>query len=219
MEIKYVGHSSFLIKTKNARVLTDPFDPKAVGLKFPKTETDIVTISHNHDDHSHMGQVVGAEGAMPLVIDMPGEFESRGVRIFGFSSFHDDKKGEERGENNLYKIEAEGISILHCGDLGVVLDDSVVDAIGDVDILMVPTGGLYTINSAQAVELVKKVEPSIVIPMHFKRDGINEKVFGSLEPIEEFLKKLGAENVAPVPKLVIKNEEMADEMKVIVLSI
>ena len=219
MDIKYVGHSSFLIKTKNARVLTDPFDPKAVGLKFPKTETDIVTISHKHDDHNYLGQVVGPEGTDPLVIDMPGEFESRGVRIFGFASFHDDKKGEERGENNLYKIEAEGISILHCGDLGVVLEDSVVEAIGEVDIILVPTGGVYTINSAQAAELIKKVEPSIVIPMHFNREGLNEKTFGSLEPVSEFLKKFGAENVVPIPKLVIKKEEMADEMKIVVLSI
>lgn len=219
MEIKYIGHSSFLIKTKTAKVVTDPFDPKMVGLKFPKTEGDIVTVSHGHDDHNQHQQVVTVEGKSPLVFDMPGEFESKGVRIFGFRSFHDDKKGEERGENTLYKIEAEGISVLHCGDLGFVPDDSFIDSIGDVDILMVPVGGFYTIDPEAASQLVKKVEPAIVIPMHYNQPGLDQKAFGQLVPVTEFTKKFGIENVVPVPKLVVKKEEMEEEMKIVVLSV
>src|SRR6476469_4622663 len=114
MDIKYMGHASFFLKTKNSRVVMDPFDPK-IGLKFPKTEADIVTISHHHSDHDFLGQVSGE----PLVIDWPGEFEKQEVRISGFSSFHDKQKGAERGPDTLYKVEADGISVLHCGDLGL----------------------------------------------------------------------------------------------------
>lgn len=219
MEIKYIGHSSFLIKTKTAKVVTDPFDPKMVGLKFPKTEADIVTISHGHNDHNHMAQVVTAEGKTPLVFEMPGEFESKGVRIFGFRSFHDDKRGADRGENILYKIEAEGVSILHCGDLGFVPEDSFIDSIGDVDILMVPVGGTFTIDPEAAAQLIKKVEPAMVIPMHYNQPGLDQKNFGQLVAVTEFTKKFGIENLAPLPKLVYKKEEMEQEMKIVVLSI
>lgn len=219
MEIKYLGHSSFLIKTKNAKIVTDPFDPKMTGIKFPKIEADIVTISHQHKDHNQSDSVITVEGKSPLVVDMPGEFESKGVRIFGFRSFHDDKKGEERGENTLYKIESEGVSVLHCGDLGFVPEDSFIDSMGDVDVLLVPTGGFFTIDAEAAAQLIKKVEPAIVIPMHYNHSGLDQKNFGQLAGVEDFAKKFGIETVTPLPKLVVKKEEMEDEMKIVVLSI
>lgn len=215
MDIKYFGHSSFYIKTKNSRLITDPFDPKAVGLKFPKTEADAVTISHQHDDHNFMGQIAGS----PLVIDWPGEYEKGGVRIFGYKSFHDKKKGAERGENNLYKIESEGISILHCGDLGLIPDDEFIDEIGEVHILMVPTGGFFTINSAEAVELVHKIEPLMVIPMHYNDPRLNQESFGKLSPLAEFFTKLGMEQPEAVPKLSLKKEDLGEALKVVVMEI
>lgn len=214
MDIKYFGHSSFFIRTKNAKIVTDPFDPKMVGLKFSKTEADIVTLSHQHSDHNYLQGISGN----PLIIDMPGEFEKNGARIFGYKSFHDKKKGDERGENILYKIEEE-ISVLHCGDLGVVLDDSFIDQMGEIDVLMVPVGGFYTIDSTEAVELVKKVEPSIVIPMHYGNPKMNPSLKEKLSPIGDFLKKIGAENVVPVPKLTVKKEGLEEEMKVVVMEI
>ncbi|MBI5126968.1 MBL fold metallo-hydrolase [Candidatus Roizmanbacteria bacterium] len=220
MEIKYLGHASFLIKTKTAKVVTDPYDSEMVGMKFPKVEADIVTVSHHHHDHDQTDLIpLPPTGAPPLIIDMAGEFEKMGVRVFGYKSFHDDKKGEERGENILYKFEAEGISVLHCGDLGFVPDDSFLDSIGDVDILLVPTGGFFTVDSSQAAELVKKIEPSIVIPMHFNQPKLNQKNFGQLEKVEEFTKKFGLEKPVPLPKLVYKKEEIEEEMKVVVLEI
>ena len=215
MEIKYLGHASFLIKTKTAKIVTDPYDPEMVGLKFPKTEADIVTVSHHHLDHDRANLVMGA----PLIIDMPGEFEKMGMRVFGFQSYHDKTKGSERGENILYKFEAEGISILHCGDLGVIPEESFLETIGEVDILMVPVGGFYTIDSDEAVQLVKKTEPAIVIPMHYNHPKLNQKNFGQLTEVNEFTKKFGIENLAPIPKLIYKKEEMEQEMKVVVLEI
>jgi len=209
MDIKYLGHSSFFIKGREAKLVTDPFDPKITGLKFPKTEADIVTISHHHKDHDNIEQISGN----PLIIDWPGQFERKGVRVTGFKSFHDKKQGSERGDNIFYRIE-DDLSVLHCGDLGFVPDDKFLDEIGEIDILLVPVGGTYTIDAGEAIQLIKKVEPTIVIPMHFQTPGLKE-----LAPISEFLKKIGAENVVPVPKLTVKKEELEEEMKVVVMEI
>jgi len=212
MEIKYLAHSSFLIKTKEAKVIMDPFDPKFVGLKFSKQEADIITISHEHKDHSHTELIEGN----PLILTWPGQFEKKGVRVWGFSSFHDKAEGKERGENVLYKIESEGISILHCGDLGMILTDTQVDEIGDVDVLMVPVGGKFSLTSDEAIQLIKKVEPSIVIPMHYGRPDL---AIEGLAPLDEFLKKMGVEPSEPLEKLVVKKEdfEVDQAMRVVVL--
>ena len=219
MEIKYLGHSSFLIKTKTAKIVTDPFDPEMVGLKFSKTEADIVTISHGHKDHNQFKNVSGINGVSPLMIDMPGEFEKMGIRIFGFQTFHDKTNGSERGENIMYKFESEGMSLLHCGDLGMVPEESFLETIGEVDVLLVPVGGFYTIDSDEAVSLVKKIEPSIVIPMHYKTEKSSNASESKLTGVSEFTKKFGLDNPIPVSKFVYKKEETEQEMKVVVLEI
>jgi len=215
MEIKYFGHSSFLIKTKKTRVITDPFDPQIVGLKFPKVEADIVTISHQHQDHNRSDLVLGS----PTVFDWPGEFEKMSVRIFGFNSYHDKEKGAKRGENIIFKIEAEGITVVHCGDLGLVPDNNFLEKIGNVDILLVPVGGFYTIDASEAYDLVKKIEPVIVIPMHYNNSKLNQKFFSNLTLVEEFTKKFGIEKPEVIPKFVYKKEEEKEEMRVVVLEI
>lgn len=212
MEIKYLAHSSFLVKTKDAKLVTDPFDPSFVGLKFPKQEADIVTISHAHKDHSHTELIDGS----PLILTWPGQFEKKGVRIWGYRSYHDKVEGKERGEVILYKFESEGISLLHCGDLGVIPSDALLDEIGDVHVLMVPVGGKYALNADEAMQLIKKIEPSIVIPMHYGREGL---AIEGLAPLDEFLKKMGITAPEAVDKLVIKKEDFtADQaMKVVVM--
>jgi len=211
MDIKYFGVSSFLIKSKDAKLVTDPFD-SYIGYKLPKTDANIVTVSHGHKDHNNVSAVDGN----PLVINMPGEFEKNEIRVFGFQSSH----GGDRGENILYKIEADGLSVLHCGDLGIVPEEKFIESIGDVDILMVPVGGTYTLNAEQAVELIKRVEPSIVIPMHYNYPKLDQKEYGGkLAPVSEFLKKMDRENIVPISKLAVKKEELLEEMKVIVLEV
>ncbi len=214
MKIKYLGHASFLLRFKTAKLITDPFDPKMVGLPFPRQEADIVTISHQHEDHNRADLVKGE----PLVIDLPGEYEKKGVRIKGFLTYHDKKKGAERGENIIFKIESEGISILHCGDLGHVLSDEQVEALGKVDILLVPVGGFYTIEPEEAVELVNKIEPAIVIPMHYNHEKLNQKVFSALKPVEKFLELMGGgERVKDLSLL--KSDLEGREKEVIVLEL
>lgn len=215
MDIKYFGHASFLIKGKSASVITDPFDPKMVGLKFPSVSSDIVTISHQHEDHNQ-SQLVSDS---PLVITHAGEYEKQGVRIMGISVFHDNKHGTERGKNILYKIEIDDISILHCGDLGHQLSDEVVEELGSIDILMVPVGGVYTITVKEACEVVGDIEPSIVIPMHYNDPQLNQKVFGGMTPVADFINALGVTPAPPEKKLSVKKESLTEEMKVVVLDI
>lgn len=217
MEIIYLGHSSFLIKTKRARVVTDPFDPQMVGFKFPKIEADVVTVSHHHHDHDRSDLVTGE----PLVIDLPGQFEKQGVKITGYLSFHDKSQGAERGENILFKLVSENISVLHCGDLGAILKDNFLDRIGNVDLLMIPVGGFYTISPQEAVQLVRKIEPAIVLPMHYNQSNLNQREFSHLAPLDVFLKEMNLNgNLSHLDKLVIKKTDLPEEgTKVVVLTI
>lgn len=214
MQLKYLGHSSFLIKSKDAKVVTDPFDPKAVGLKFSKQEADIVTLSHGHADHNHIAGV----SAEALIVDWPGEYEKMGVRISGFATYHDQEKGAQRGENTIFKIEADEVSILHCGDLGHVLTDELVDEIGDVDILLIPVGGFYTIDSEEALKVIQKIEPAIIIPMHFNREGLDQKGYGQLTGLDEFIKVYGSAPAETLDVLNIKKDDVPEETKFIVLN-
>lgn len=214
MDITYLGHSSFKIKTKTATVITDPFDPKIVGLKYPGLEGDIVTVSHEHADHNAVDKVTGVK----KVVKGPGEYEISGVSILGFPSYHDNKKGEERGKNTVYVFEADGLRIAHLGDLGHLLDDDMVSEMGPIDILMVPAGGSFTITPKEAVEVCSKIDPYFIIPMHYNIPEINQEQFANLEPKETFLKEIGM-TVEILPKFSIKKEDIIDNQstKVIVL--
>lgn len=215
MEIKYLGHASFLIKGKTTSVVADPFDPKMTGLKFPKVSADIVTVSHDHPDHNQSKLVEGS----PFVIASPGEYEKQGVRIFGAGVFHDKKQGAERGRNTLFKIEIDGVSVLHCGDLGHVLSEELLEELGKIDILLIPTGGVYTIDARDACAIVRKIEPAIVIPMHYQNPLLNQKVFGALAPPTDFIQAMGVAMPEGLKKLTVKAEELGDGMKVVILEI
>lgn len=214
MDIIYLGHSSFKIKTRSSTVITDPFDPQMVGLKYSGVEGEIVTVSHDHADHNASAKVSGIK----KVINGPGEYEISGVSIMGFPSFHDDKSGGERGKNTIYVIEADGLRIVHLGDLGHALSDELVDEIGDVDVLMIPVGGTFTIGPKEATEIVSKIEPYFVIPMHYKVPGLNPANFDKLEPVETFLKESGLTS-EQMPKFSLKKEDILEDQntKVIVL--
>lgn len=212
MDITYIGHSSFRIKGKHASLITDPFDPKMVGLKFTSVKADIVTISHEHKDHNMPGLVKDVK----RIISGPGEYEVSGISLIGIQTYHDDKKGEERGKNTVYIIEIDGIRICHLGDLGHKLKESIVNALGDIDILMVPVGGHFTIGPKIAVEVVQAIEPSITIPMHYKTSKLAES-FNKLEGVDPFLKELGLP-VEKMDKLTVGKNDIGEDQKVVVLS-
>ncbi|HUV72085.1 MAG TPA: MBL fold metallo-hydrolase [Clostridia bacterium] len=213
MEITYLGHSSFKIKTKAATVVTDPFAPEMTGFKFPKTEAEIVTVSHQHKDHNNVAGV----GGQPFVVSIPGEYEVKGISIFGYPSFHDSQSGRERGPNNIYVFEAEDLRLAHLGDLGVLPAAEVMEEISGVDVLMVPVGGIFTLGPKEAAELVSKIEPLIVLPMHYKQPGISQESFGKLAEVKDFLTELGTEEAERLEKLSISKSKLPEETKVIVL--
>jgi L-ascorbate metabolism protein UlaG (beta-lactamase superfamily) len=213
MEIKYLGHSSFCIKGKSATVVTDPFSQEATGLKFPKhIEANLVTVSHHHADHNATDEVDGS----PFVIDGPGEYDVKGVSVIGFPSFHDAQKGLERGLNTMYRIEMDGLSMVHLGDLGHMLSTEEVELLDGVDILFVPVGGIYTIDAAIAKAITTEIEPKIVIPMHYMREGLDTRAFAGLSPVSNFLKELGKEEVPAVAKLSITREKLPELMQVVI---
>lgn len=212
MDITYFGHSSFRLRGKTATVVTDPYSAD-IGLKFPRhIEADIVTVSHDHRDHNAVEQIEGN----PFVIRGPGEYEIKGIGVVGFSVFHDEQKGALRGKNTIYRIEVDGVSIVHLGDLGHMLTSEEVEALDGVNVLMVPVGGLHTIDAAKASHLINEIEPSIVIPMHYGRPELNQKIFSTLAPLSVFLKEIGKESIAPIPKLAISKDKLPAEMQVVV---
>ena len=212
MDITYLGHSSFKLKGRSASLITDPFSSDMVGIKFPKNSAEIVTISHQHEDHNN----IAAISDIKKIIDGPGEYEISGVSVIGVSVYHDDKKGAERGKNTIYIIEMDEVRSVHLGDIGHTLSEDIIEELGTVDILMIPVGGVYTINSTQAAEMVRAIEPNIVIPMHYKVDGMNESTFGNLAKLEEFMDQVNL-TVEKLDKLSVKKSELTDDKKVVVL--
>lgn len=212
MDITYLGHSSFRLKGKTASLITDPFDPQMVGFSYPKVEADIVTVSHEHADHNRTDLVKN----VAKTVSGPGEYEIKGVSIIGIPSFHDNKKGSLRGANTIYVIEMDKLRLVHLGDLGHKLSGDIFSDFGEIDVLVVPVGGEYTIGVSDAVEVVQEVEPEIVIPMHYKMPGMDEKTFGKLSKVDEFLNQVGMA-VERTDKLSLKKENLFGDQKVVVL--
>jgi L-ascorbate metabolism protein UlaG (beta-lactamase superfamily) len=200
MEITYIGHSCFKIKGKETSIVIDPYDSK-IGYKLPKLEADVLLVSHPHFDHSNVSGVSNYK----LLIDTPGEYETKGVFINGFQTSHDDKEGGERGSNTIYLIELEGIKILHLGDLGHALEQATLEKIDSVDILMVPVGGKFTIDAGLAAKVISSIEPGIVIPMHYQTADLTG--VEGLAGLDEFLDEMGVENnIKKLDKLKITNK-------------
>ncbi|MBZ9578041.1 MBL fold metallo-hydrolase [Patescibacteria group bacterium] len=216
MNITWYGQSCFQIssaqgKNNHVSIIIDPFGGD-IGLKLPrKLEADVVLVSHDHFDHNNIKAVSG----QPLVIKGPGEYEIKGVFVQGISGFHDNSQGAKRGNVTIYTIETEGMRMCHLGDLGQKeLSSDQLDKIGEVDILMIPVGGIYTIDAGEAIKVMAQIEPKITIPMHYQIPKLKIK----LEGIGKFLKALGIKSLEPLPKLSIRKKDISsEEAKIIVL--
>ncbi len=164
MLIEYIGHACFYIVTKDGtRIIIDPYDT-SIGLAPVKKEADIALITHHHYDHDFLGGVSGS----PVVIDMAGEQDAHGVKIRGRQIPHDDADGGKRGMVTCYTIKADGMNVLHMGDVGCMPDDAFFDWAGTVDIAMLPIGGVYTVDAGGALAILEKLDANITIPMHYK---------------------------------------------------
>ena len=179
MKIKWFGQSCFMITSENGtKVLTDPFK-KMLGYKLPEIEANIVSTSHEHGDHNNINAVKSSF----VHINELGEFSEDGIEIKGVETFHDKFSGSKRGKNTVYNFKIDEINICHCGDLGHILSSNQIEEIGNVDILLLPVGGLATINAFDAAQVIKQLNPTIVIPMHYRTKalGLIGYIFGTVD--------------------------------------
>ncbi len=178
MQITWYGHSCFLLTSESGySILTDPCDPET-GYELHDLVCDAVTISHEHHDHNCLAIVAGS----PEIMRTPGEFLAGEIPVTGFSSYHDDAKGTNRGENVVFLYQIDGLKVLHLGDLGHMLSDDVIEKIGDVDVLLAPIGGVFTLNAKMATELADRLHAKVLIPMHYKTPALHFNIEG-LEPL------------------------------------
>jgi len=220
MEITYLGHSCFKLKNKEGMTLVmDPFKSENVGLPFAKEVSDIVTISHSHDDHSAVENVTGpVTRQSTFVIDKEGEYEIGGVEITVSKMYHDKVEGAERGKNLIVQIRMDGVNILHLGDLGHKLSESQIEKLGSVDVLMAGVGGKTALEIDEMMELIKEIQPSFVIPMHYKVAGISSE-YADRNTLEQFLDKnkflVAGE---PVHKIKVDEGSLPDDTQVLIMN-
>ena len=231
MKITWFGQACFLIESDGTAgsadrlaIITDPYDPK-IGLTLPDNLcADVVTVSHQHMDHNN----ISAIGGNPTVIStsLPigtKPVEIKDVTIVGIDSFHDNEGGKKRGKNIIFKFAIsdennDRIVFAHLGDLGHVLNDDQLRQLvgtGNIDILMIPVGGTYTIDAAVAVKVVHQIQPKIIIPMHYGIQGLGFP----LDPVGMFTEKLAkpikTEDILKISKTSL--DAMEKEAEVVVL--
>jgi len=208
MEITWLGHSCFRIKGAQATVITDPYSPD-LGYSLGKPAAYIVTVSHQHPGHSYVQGI----GNQPRVISGPGEYEISGILIIGMATFHDGEGGKKRGKNTVYLIEVDDLVVCHLGDLGHVLSIQQVEEIGNVDVLLVPVGGVSTISANTAAAIVRQLEPKVVIPMHYKTPVLKRE----LETVDRFLKEMGVKDFTSRSRLTLNKTSLPISTQVLLL--
>jgi len=178
-------------------------------LILTKFGADIVLISHDHKDHSNINAVKGTNlSPEPFVISGPGEYEIKGVMIYGIPAFHDDKQGEDRGEITMFLIETEGVWLAHLSDLGQKsLENGQLEQLQSVDVLMIPVGGTFTIDAKEASKIISQVEPRVIIPMHYNLPGLKL----DLDSVDKFIKEEGINPEEVEGKLKITKKDLPNE--------
>lgn len=213
MNIQYYGHSCFKITTKPAGrgqqdvvIFLDPFDKK-IGLRPPQGQADLVLVSHEHFDHNNVEALKGE----PAIINIPGEYSVKGVNIIGLTSEHGPTS--DMVPNTIYILDSEDLKICHLGDLGTDLNEKQIEEIDGVDVLMIPVGGNYTIDAKKAAEIIKKIEPAIIIPMHYKMSGTTADIVDE----KKFCAEMGNCPKEKVSKLNLKKKDLEGKSMEIVL--
>lgn len=209
MKIKWFGHACFLISSdKEIKIVTDPFDG-TVGYELPDTEANIVSTSHEHYDHNNSDIFKGT----PVLVRGAGKVNINGIEVTGVETFHDQKGGKKRGLNTVFKFRVDGLNVCHLGDLGHVLTPEQVKELGDVDILLAPVGGIYTIDYVGALKVMDILKPAITIPMHYKTKDLKFELDG----VDKFLKTVGEYKKVDGSVLEINEGTIGDYPKVVVL--
>jgi len=211
MIITWLGQSAFKIQDKigsdGVTVITDPYG-KETGLKMPNLEADIVTMSHGNNKEVLRGN--------PFLIDCAGEYDTKGVMVEGIDSFHGEEKAGIYDSNVIYRIDIDDMTIVHLGDLDRVLEDNQLEKLAGTDILLIPVGGKTTLDAKKAIEVISQIEPRIVIPMHYKTEGLMGE---ELDPVEKFVKELGVQPSYEEKLKISKKDLPQEDMELVILSI
>jgi len=209
MKIKWLGHASFLITSDaGTKIITDPYVTGGdLSYGQIKESADIVTVSHDHADHNNVAAVQGS----PKVVR--GTVEVKGIKFKGIPTYHDDAGGRQRGKNTIFCFEVDGIRVCHLGDLGHRLNDSQVAELGEIDVLLIPVGGFFTIDAKLAGQLCDRLKPKVIIPMHFKNDRCAFPIAG----VDEFLRGKKEVSRLDASQVEFKAGELPPSTKVIVL--
>jgi L-ascorbate metabolism protein UlaG (beta-lactamase superfamily) len=209
MKIKHLAHAAFLITAADGtRIVTDPYTKgPGMGHQAISETADIVTVSHEHGDHNNVAAIKGN----PTVLR--ADAEVKGIKFRTVAANHDDKGGSQRGKNTIFCFEVDGISLCHCGDLGHELTTDQVKAIGKVDVLMIPTGGFFTVDVNTAAKVCDQLKPKVVIPMHYNTGKMEFPIAG----VEEFIK--GKNNVTRSgnSEIELTADKLPSSMQIIVL--
>lgn len=188
--MRWLGHACFEIRSPGGlRIITDPFASQ-VPYPFEPVECDVVTVSHEHDDHNAADRVLGdpvvLRGVDPITRKVNVIDKKIGdVRFETVRSYHDEAGGKQRGENAIFKITLPKLTVVHLGDLGHGIDRSTAEIIGAVDVLLIPVGGYYTIDAIKALAVVSALAPKVVVPMHYKTEHVSS---WPIAGVEEFLR-------------------------------
>jgi L-ascorbate metabolism protein UlaG (beta-lactamase superfamily) len=208
MKVFWFGHSCFFLKGEwGISLLLDLFHEESVGYGIPSIDADIVVVSHDHEDHNN----ILAAGGMPRVIKGMGKHSALGLEFFGVSSYHDSDRGRKRGTNTIFCFSLDGIRICHLGDLGHLLSQPQIDAIGPVDLLFLPVGGIYTIDACKAGAIMGQLGPAVAIPMHYSIKALNFE----LESVDNFLD--GRDFLGPLVYLELTRDGLPLKSNVVLL--
>jgi L-ascorbate metabolism protein UlaG (beta-lactamase superfamily) len=215
MDITWYGLSCFRIREGGITVVCDPYD-RTLGLQLPKLRADIVTLSHEQPGHNSVDRVAGE----PKVLRGPGEYEIKNVFITGATTFHRRHKDAPPERNVIYFFDFGDLTVGHLGDLGEIPTQAEIEELnlGEIDVLMVPVGGVNTLDPTRAVEVIGMFEPRLVIPMHYQQPELSALWASNLEPVDKFLRELGT--TAPEPQEMVKftKSSLPDETQVALLS-
>lgn len=208
MDITWYGHSCFRMSERgHASIVTDPFD-ESLGYEIPRVKADIVTISHYAPGHNNVEMVKSAKH----IIDGPGEYEIGEVFIIGVATYDDTVENPQR--NVIYVMDFSNLTVAHLGDLDHVPQQTLIDSLGQIDVLLVPVGGGSSLSSSQAAEVVSLLEPSIVVPMHFQTDDLTGL---ELDPVDRFLKEMGVNSIQQETVLRVSSTSLPEQPQVVLL--
>ena len=214
MVISWLGQSCFKLQVKgeggaDVTIVIDPYAP-SLGRKLPRSlAADILLLTHDHADHNYREGVSGD----PFIVTGPGEYETKDIFVYGIPTFHDTTNGKDRGGNTMYHITAEGITLLHAGDVGHTLSEQQLGIVEDANVFFVPVGGGGALTAQGAVEMVSQIEPRIVIPMHYALPGITMK----LHSVDRFCKEMGASTKETEDKLRLTVKDLPQEETRVIL--